>query len=287
MSRAWWQLILILAALGLIVYGFSTFQAAERDDSLRLWVFDVGQGDAILIDTPTAQQILVDGGPDASVLQGLSKALPLTDKQLDLVISTHNDADHLAGLNEVLRHYKVDKIWLTGAVHNTKTYETFLQLIAEKQIPTEKITAGATVKVGALEGIAIFPFDSYDGLTPSEQNHSGIVTYWQYGQETFLLTADIDAENEQAMLSRGVLRHVEILKVAHHGSKTSSSEVFLKAVSPKIAVVSNGRDNRYGHPHAEILQRFEALLIPILRTDQLGTIRFDLWPDRYVYKTGL
>lgn len=274
--------VLVLAALVVSQSRF-TAQERERDDSLRLWFLDVGQGDAILIDTPDQHQILVDGGPDSSVLGEISKALPLTDKEIDLVISTHNDADHLSGLNSVLEHYKVDRVWLTGAVHTTQTYQKFLNLIRTKNIPTTIISGGEKVEYGELQGIAIWPLENWAGRTPSEQNAPGIVTYWQYGQKTFLLTGDVAAEQERAMLSRGALRPVEILKVAHHGSKTSTTPEFLAAVTPKVAVISVGKNNRYGHPTSEVLGRLGALAIPILRTDQSGTIKFSLWPDRYSY----
>jgi len=279
--------IAVLILLAAIVFGSQHYTAAERGDDLRLWILDIGQGDSILIDTPDHHQILVDGGPDSKVLQRLSQALPLADKEIDLIISTHNDADHLSGLNDVIQHYTVGKIWLTGAIHTTQTYQKFINLIAEKHIPTEKILAGSTISFGLLQGIAISPFQSYDGVTPDQQNAAGIVTMWQYGNETFLLTADVEQAQEQEMVTRHVLRPVDILKVGHHGSKTSSTEAFLQATTPKIAVISVGRNNKYGHPTQLVLDRLRSFNTPVLRTDQNGTIRFSIWPDHYTYKTGL
>lgn len=279
--------IAVLTILAAIVFGSQHYSAAERGNDLRLWILDVGQGDSILIDTPDHHQILVDGGPDSTVLQRLSQALPLADKEIDLIILTHNDADHLSGLNDVIQHYTVDKIWLTGAIHTTQTYQKFISLITEKHIPTEKILAGSTVSFGLLQGIAIGPFKNYDGVTPDPQNIANIVTMWQYGNETFLLTGDAEEPLEQEMIARHVLRPVDILKVGHHGSKTSTSEAFLKATTPKIAVISVGRNNKYGHPTQSILDRLRSFNIPVLRTDENGTIRFSIWPDHYSYKTGL
>lgn len=282
------QLIIAVVVLLLITFGASQYQAVENSDgSLHLWILDVGQGDAILIDTPEHQQILIDGGRGSAVLSELSKALPLTDKEIDLVISTHDDADHMGGLNEVMKHYKVGKIWLTGAVGTTKTYQTFLGLVSQKHILTEKVMAGAKVDFGSLEGIVISPLQSWDGITPDAQNATSIVTFWQYGTETFFLTGDAEIPQEQAMTARGVLRHADILKVSHHGSKTASSEEFLKLVSPKITVISAGKGNTYGHPHQEVLDRLKSLGIPVLRTDQDGAIRFDITETAYSYKTGL
>jgi beta-lactamase superfamily II metal-dependent hydrolase len=282
------QLIVATAVLLLITFGASRYQAVENTDgSLHLWILDIGQGDSILIDTPEHQQILVDGGKGSAVLSQLSRALPLTDKEIDLVISTHDDADHMGGLNEVLQHYKVDKVWLTGAVGTTKTYQTFINLLAEKHIPTEKVMAGSKVSFNALQGIVVSPLQSYDGVTPDSQNATSVVTFWQYGSETFLLTGDAEIPQEQAMIVRGVLRHADILKVSHHGSRTASSEEFLKVVSPKIAAISVGKGNTYGHPHQEVIERLKNLNIPTLRTDLDGAIRFDITDSTFSYKTGL
>lgn len=288
MNRKFLQLIIFLSFLALIVFGYSNYQANERTgDDLRLWFFDVGQGDSILIDTPTHEQILVDGGPDETVLQRLSQALPLTDKEINLVIVTHDDADHLSGINQVLQHYKVDDIWVSGAIDTTKTYQTFIQLVKDKNIPIENVAAGKTISFGGLTGITLYPFQNYAGAFPSAQNDAMVVTYWQYGQETFLLSGDVQSENELEMMRHNVVRPAKILKIAHHGSTTSSSESFLKAVKPDFAVISVGANNKYGHPAPSIIERLKSLNIPVLRTDQNGTIRFSIWPDHLDYKTNL
>ncbi len=285
MVRTLPQLLLAIAILALIVIGASQYTAEEGGDHLRVWFFDVGQGDAILLDTPEKQQILIDGGPDASVVGELSRALPLTDKDLDLVIVTHNHSDHLKGINEVLRHYKVDKLWISGAIHTTETYKDMLEIVKAKRIPTEIVVAGSVARYGQLEGVVLHPLESQLGLLPDNQHDADIVTYWQYGQQTLLLTGDAEDEHEQAMLSRGLLRPVTILKVGHHGSRTSSSAAFLRSITPKVAVIQLGQNNRFGHPAQSTIDRLVSLKIPILRTDQVGTIRFSIWPDRTEYAT--
>lgn len=277
----------IVAFLAAIVISVNHFSAAERGDDLRLWFFDVGQGDSELIDTPDGHQILIDGGPDSGILQRLSRALPLADKSLDLVIVSHNHSDHLKGLTEVLRHYQVAKIWLSGAIHTTDTYRDFLTLVKEKSIPTEVVTAGQTVAYGDLAGVVIFPLTNETGQLPDNQHDANIITYWQYGATTFILTGDAESEHEQAQLSRGVVRPATILKLGHHGSRTSSSEAYLRAVQPKVAIISAGIRNRYGHPHPETLETLKRLTIPWLGTYDHGTIRFDLTLSSYSVKTGL
>jgi len=264
--------IIVLVFITIIAGRQTTFTAEEHQNSLNVWFLNIGQGDSILLDTPDGHQILVDGGPDSSVLRELTKAMGVSDKEIDVVISTHNDADHLAGINQVLEHYQVDKVWLTGAVHTTQTYQTFIGLLKNKQIPTQLVQAGQQVSFGDVHGVAIWPVDSYNGVTPSQQNAAGIVTYWQYGQETMVLTADIEAPQEQEIVAKNLLRPVDILKVAHHGSKTSSSDAFLMVAQPKIAIISVGLHNKYGHPNQEILDRLASYHVPVLRTDQDGTI---------------
>jgi len=281
------QLIGILIFLALVVAGASRYTAEERSGELHAWFCDVGQGDAILLDTPERQQVLVDGGPDSSVLTCLTKALPLTDKDLDLVVVTHNHADHLRGVVEVLKHYQVKQLWISGAIHTTDTYREFLELAKAKSIPTTVVVAGQTARYGLLEGIVIYPFVEQRGESPENQHDATVVTYWTYGSQSLLLTGDAEMEHEEEMLQQNVLRPTTILKVGHHGSRTSSGEAFLNRTTPKIAVIQVGRRNRFGHPVPETLQRLESLAIPVLRNDNDGTIRFSIWPDRYSWHTGL
>ncbi|QQG50320.1 MAG: MBL fold metallo-hydrolase [Candidatus Berkelbacteria bacterium] len=281
------QLIGVLTLLALIVFGASKYDAQESHNDLRVWFFDVGQGDAILLDTPENQQILIDGGPDGSILRELNKALPFTDKDIDLVIVTHNHADHITGIVEVLRHYQVKEIWLTGAIHTTNIFRTMLEEINKRGVKAEVVAAGKTINFGNLGGIVLYPLEAKTGSTPEDQNALSLVTFWQYGGTTLLMTGDAGVEQESELLGRQLLRSTTILKVGHQGSHTSSSEAFLKLIQPKVGVISVGAKNQYGHPHQDVLDRYLSLGIPLLRTDQDGTIRFDITLEGYSYKTGL
>lgn len=279
------RFVTILAILALIVIGVQSFSAEEaKHPTLRYWLFDVGQGDAMLLETPDRQQILIDGGPDATITRELSRVLPLNDRELDLVILTHNHSDHIGGVIEVLRRYSVRELWITGVIHTTDGYRNFLELIREKNIPTKTVKAGQTVTFGALNGIVLWPIELKIGQLPENQNWESIVTYWQYGTQSLLLTGDMEKEQEMVLLQKGVLRPVTVLKVGHQGSRTSSTEAFLEAVKPKLALISVGK-NSYGHPHQDVLSRLTEYNIPILRTDERGTIQIDLTVDNFSYRS--
>jgi beta-lactamase superfamily II metal-dependent hydrolase len=278
--KSWPQLLLVLGILAAIVFGRGQFDANSDHSELRAWFFDVGQGDAILLDTPTNQQILIDGGPDSTVVSELARALPFGDKDLDLIVVTHNHADHLKGLTEVLRHYSVAQIWISGAIHTTETYRDFLEAAKQKQIPVQIVSAGTTAAFGGLQGVVLHPLTVQTGQSPANQHDADIVTYWTYGSQSLLLTGDAESEHEAAMLGRGIVKPAVILKVGHHGSRTSTSQAFLEKVSPRYAVIQVGAKNKFGHPTAETLTRLTNFGAEILRTDLLGTIRFNILPDR-------
>ncbi len=276
----------LLVLLGLIVFGVNSFNAETNSTNLRLYFFDIGQGDTIFMDTPSHFQVLVDGGPNNEVVSELSKVMPIGDTTLDLVVVTHNHADHIGGLVDVLRHYDVAEIWISGAIHTTEGFQEMLELIRDRGVKVTVVTAGQTVAQDGLEGIALFPLTNQTGLSPENQHDSSLVTYWQYGTNSWLLTGDAETEHETQMLARGLIKPVTILKIGHHGSNTSTSEELLKAAQPKYAVISLGENNRYGHPHQVTLDKLATFGIPVLRTDQAGTIRFDFSLTDYTYRSA-
>jgi len=250
---------------------------------LEVNFFDIGQGDAIFIETPEKIQVLVDGGPDAKILEKLGKEMPFYDRTLDLVILTHPDPDHLNGIIEVFKRYKIKKIVYTGVVPEDlkqKGVDIIEKSKAEKII----VKAGQRIDLGQTpldskhltEQVYIdilYPFEDITGQKFSDFNQTSIVCRLVYGKISFLLTGDAPKSAEYQLLAKQVNLDSDILKVAHHGSKTSTTNYFLEAVSPAIAVIQVGRDNKFGHPHREVLDDLNQQNIKILRTDLLGDIK--------------
>jgi competence protein ComEC len=244
---------------------------AESKQDLTVAFLDVGQGDAILIDTAGDRQILIDGGPNKKVLSELSKILPFYDRSIDVVIATHPDQDHIGGLLDVLERYKVNLVIEPGLESATAVYKGLENLIEEKGV--KKILARRGMKLALSDGAYLLVLFPDRGVSGMDTNDASIVAKLVYGDTSFLLTGDSPQKIENYLASIDANRlKTNVLKLGHHGSKTSSSETFLGYANPDYAIISAGKDNRYGHPHQEtldILKRFE---IKTLRTDKLGAI---------------
>jgi competence protein ComEC len=242
------------------------------DDKLRVSFLDVGQGDAILIQTPDHQDILVDGGPSAQAISGeLSQHLPFWDRTIELVVLTHPHLDHLTGLLEVLQRYKVQQVLCLDTDYQTPPEQEWLSLIQEKGIKATLARAGQMINLGADETIDVINAVP-DSSGPAMDN--GVVLRLSDGKVSFLLTSDISQESELDLITRRADLSGTVLKVAHHGSDTSSSAAFLAVVDPQLAVISVGADNTFGHPGQETMARLTDTvgLENIFRTDQDGTV---------------
>ena len=248
------------------------------DGKLHVYFFDVGQGDSALIVTPNGRQILVDGGPDAeSATRALSTTLPRGDRNLDMVVLTHLDADHSRGLLRVLDHYGVASV-LVGLEHAGSPLYLRWHAQLEREGPTEiPVRDGHRIVLEpGLNMEVLNPGEILIGGSAADQNNNGIVLRLLYGNTSFLLTGDIEVEAEGNLTRRSQLLGSTVLKVAHHGSKTSTTSAFLARVNPAAVVVSAGEANRFGHPHPEVVGRLtEAVGSDLLfRTDRDGTIEF-------------
>ena len=264
----WYILGALLTATIFIWYAVA---AEDRGGKLTVAFLDVGQGDAIFIESPTGTQILVDGGPSGVVLRELGKVMPFYDHTIDMLVVTNPDVDHFAGFLDVLRAYKVSAVVEPGTVGASAEYKTFSEEIAREEAATFLARRGQRIELGGGAFFEVFfPDRDVSGLNPNE---GSIVGKLVYGNTSFLLTGDTtEAVEEYLAHLDGKQLNVDVLKVGHHGSKTSTGEAILGFASPAMAVISAGKDNRYGHPHQEVLERLKQFEIETLGTYERGTI---------------
>ena len=265
-------IVAFLAILNILAW-IGVYELSEPK-ALEVVFFDVGQGDAIFLKTPQGRQILIDGGPDSAVLEKLGQEMPFWDRTLDLIVLTHPEHDHINGLIEVLKRYKVDNILWTGVLQDTAEYREWLKLLEGKEAKIYIAKSGLYVKPGLAEIEILYPFESLEGKEARDINNTSIVLRLVFRDNAFLFTGDILGSVEEDLLDRmGEKTDADVLKVAHHGSKTSCREEFLTAVSPETAIISVGKDNKYGHPSQEVLESLEKYGIKIFRTDLQGDIK--------------
>ena len=253
-----------------VVFGIGE---GNRDGYLTVAFLDVGQGDAIYVETPDGVQLLIDGGPDGAVLRELGEQMPFWDRTLDVILATHPDKDHIGGLVDVLSRYEVDNIIRTENDSDTAVASAFIFSSDEERSALRIVKAGEVIVLGASTTLTVY--SPTGDVSNWESNTSSIVAKLKYGEIEFMLTGDAPSGIEYYLVDTyGTALESEVLKLGHHGSKTSTSELFLSKVMPKYAVVSAGKDNRYGHPHTEVMNRVERLGIEVLSTAELGAIVF-------------
>jgi len=266
--------ILFILGIAVVILAIPLFWLYwQPAKNLEVDFLDVGQGDAELIKTPGGQNILIDGGPDSSIIKQLGKNLAWWDKKIDLMILTHPHDDHVTGLIDVVKRYQVKQILYTGVVSNTPNYLTWLEQVRDKKIKIIIIDRPQTIALsGNCQLQVIYPLTSFLDKTAANLNNSSLVAKLIYGQEKFLFLGDMEQVVEQELLTNRADVGADVLKVAHHGSDSSSDEDFLSAVKPQIAVIEVGKNNDFGHPSLRVIKRLERAGAKILRTDQDGTI---------------
>ncbi|AQS59990.1 ComEC/Rec2 family competence protein [Desulforamulus ferrireducens] len=239
----------------------------EPGDNLRVHFIDVGQADAILVQSQQAS-LLIDAGNNEDG-QLVTKYLRQQGiERLDVVMGTHPHEDHIGGLDTVIKQFDVAKVYLPKVNHNTKSYQDVLLAIKDKNLKVTAAAGGQEFNLGAARVEILAPnSNKYQVL-----NDYSIVCKITYGQNSFLLTGDAEELSEQEMLKKGYNLKADVLKVGHHGSYSSTSEDFLKAVAPEMAVISVAKENDYGHPHKEIMQRLADHRVKVYLTSQVGTI---------------
>lgn len=273
----------IMILVWVLIY-FSLSTPVAKDNLLAVTFLNVGQGDAILIETFDGVQVLVDGGVGGQVVRELAKVMPAFDRSLDMVIATHFDQDHIGGLVDVLERYKVDYVAVSNNQSVSVVAKTFQQAIANSAAKKHLVKPAEQMMLGASTTLLFLsPPEQAEDL---ETNTASIVFKLSFGEVDFLFTGDAPLGIEDYLAKVwGKTLESEVLKLGHHGSRTSSGENFLAAVRPQFAVVSAGENNSYGHPHSEVVERVEKTGAEILNTAESGRIRFlsdgkKVWVER-------
>ncbi|MCO5207611.1 MAG: DNA internalization-related competence protein ComEC/Rec2 [Anaerolineae bacterium] len=256
----------VIAALLVLLWGVS-----QPDGKLHIAFLDVGQGDATLIITPSGRQILIDGGYYPTLMASyLGRYLPFWDKDIDMLIATHPDADHISGLPSVFDRYDIGQLVTYGAEHGeSDIYDELLDMAEENDVPQVAVRAGETIIIE--DGVRLEVVHPGEQLSAA-RNDNSVSLRLVYGDFTTLLSADAEEKAELEMVESGLPLQAIVFKGGHHGSRTSSTLPFLQAVQPQIAVISSGEGNKFGHPHSEALERYAQVGATVLRTDELGTI---------------
>ncbi len=246
--------------------------ALRPDGKMHVAFLDVGQGDSALVTFRDGTRMLIDGGPDWSTLEALGKRLPFFDRTIDILLLSHPNTDHMTSFPEVLRRYRVTTLMTAGTPFDSGLYRAVLSGAALHGIPLTRVKAGDSIQIDSAELTILWPpVPRLRGMDRSENNDSVILRLEESGKR-ILFTGDEEVVVEKTLLAARADLKADILKVAHHGSKSSSSTGFLLAVGPKIAVISVGRNNAYHHPSTAVVRRLEALGATVHRTDQEGTI---------------
>ena len=265
--------LLGFAALVLLIWAVNL---SLPDGKLRVAFLDVGQGDAIFVQGPNGEQALIDGGPDPRLtLRALGERMPFWDRTLDLVVLTHGDEDHLAGLPEVLRRYRVAAVLNNPYPKDSAGAMEWEATLRRKNITVVEAREGQMVRLGNDLVIEVLnPPDPLMDGTPSDANNNSTVLRLRYGDVSFLLTGDVHRDAEISMIARNLDMESTVLKVAHHGSGSSTSEAFLDYVQPRLAMVSAGRENSFGHPRLQVVERLESAVGKemIFLTSEQGTV---------------
>ncbi len=268
---------LLLATLIAFTVGVWVLVYAQTPSGLlKVAMMDVGQGDSIYIESPTGVQVVVDGGPDNAILRRLPHVMPPLDRSLDVLVETHPDADHFAGFVDVLKRYSIGAFVEPGIVKTSQTAKTVEAEVLERHISRYIARRGMVLDLGGGAQLeVIYPDHDVEHINQKEDNDGGLVTRLTYGSTTVLFMADVSEKVENDLVGlEGQKLKATILKVGHHGSKTSSGEAFLALVKPKEALISVGTHNPYHHPTEEALSRLADVGAEVLRTDQEGTLEF-------------
>ncbi|MFA6355156.1 MAG: MBL fold metallo-hydrolase [Candidatus Paceibacterota bacterium] len=277
---------ILLVILIILTTSIWVFVLSHKDNRyLKVIFLDVGQGDSIYIEAPNGKQVIIDGGPDATLLSRLSKIMPFADRSIDMIVATHGDMDHIGGFPLLLDNYKIGSILENGVVGDSKASMSLEEKIIKKKINKVIAKKGMHIILDDKRNIyfdILFPDRSVENL---ESNEASIVGKLVYGESSFLFTGDASlyTENLIEWNENDSTLKTDVLKLGHHGSRTSSSLLWLEKINPEVAIISVDKGNKYGHPHTELLDRLSTLKIPFLSTADLGNIIFESDGEKLIY----
>ncbi|MEQ1849470.1 MAG: ComEC/Rec2 family competence protein [Candidatus Peribacteraceae bacterium] len=246
------------------------------DGRLHIRFLSIGQGDATLLTLPSGADVLIDGGMDWATLEKLPKYMSFFDRSIELVILSHDNADHLMALPEIAKRYRVD-MFLTSGYGGSARYKAILERLRSQGSTILVMNAGDQLTLD--DGVTLdvlWPPTKIKASVARGFNNVSLVAALEYQGKRILFTGDIEKVAEETLIRTNTNLRADILKVAHHGSKTSSIDGFLRRVNPTLAVISAGRDNSHGHPHEEVVERYQKHGIEVRRTDEEGDIEI-IW----------
>lgn len=252
--------------------GVSLFEGKDTN-ALTVSFLDVGQGDSIFIESPSGVQMLIDGGVNRSVLRALGGQMKWHDKYIDIILATHPDADHIGGLTDVLERYDVGYVYESGVTHHTPEVDSFNRAVKEEGIEKRVAKRGDVIDLGGSAYVEVlFPDRDISGV---ETNTGSVILRVVYGDTSFFLSGDSPQTIEEYVVALdGKSLRSDVLKVGHHGSRTSTAVALLGFVAPEYGVISRGCDNRYRHPHPDVLELLDRFEVEVLDTCEEGTITF-------------
>lgn len=264
----------LVATVGIALGVGNTFESDDKkrntsDDNieeLQIHYIDVGQGDATLI-VSDGHAMLIDAGENDKGSKVWSYLKNQGINELDYVIGTHPDSDHIGGMDVILYKFDCKNVFMPDYTKDTKTYDDVIKVAQNKNYKIKSVKAGDTYSLGKASFTVIAPNKKYE-----DSNNSSIGIILTYGEKSFLFTGDAEEEAEKDILANGIDIKADVYKAGHHGSRTASCDEFLEKVKPEYIVISCGEDNKYGHPHAAILNYCIFNHIPLYRTDKQGTI---------------
>ena len=278
----WREWILAILSITCILVWFAVFQKG-KEESLKVYFFDVGQGDAIFIESPSRGRVLIDGGKNRKVVSELGKVLPFSDRRIDAVIATHPDADHIGGLPEVLGRYRVS-LYIEPELEATNELDELVEERLKKE-RIQKVFARRGQVLNFGDGVTLTILFPDRNVSNWETNDASVVARLDYGESSFLFTGDAGIKTESILMALDPkVLNVDVLKAGHHGSRTSTSLAFAKTVTPEVTTISAGRDNSYGHPHQEVLNILEELGSEVVSTALSGTLKFETDGEGLLFK---